>query len=543
MSIKRWKGTTSGVWDTLGTTFANANWMNAAGDALAAAIPQGSQIINITDMSWGSQGAGVTVTITVASGPQLVAGDSIILTGAVHGNGIQTIVTSNTTTYTFVADTTSWGVYAGPYALGTMYYAGDDVQMLKGDKLAPSAPSISAATKASQCVLTVGSHTIVAGNFVLISSVGGMTQLNGNVYSVVSVDATHLTLNVNSTSFTTYTSGGTATLQTFYCTTGPSTATTIHDLTITLASNQNPVGIIGSNGVNLSISGNFTITEDACSLGFSSTNIIFGGASSRPILLSSGTAVFRLQPNDTTSTNSPRYTYLDVSSGATATLIALDYVDQTKKGGSVHLSSGSSTNRTMAGTLNIGNPLNPSEGSGGYSNIIFLAAGDTGGVYNFYHSANSNFSTSFIQLASTINVYASMIFSVQSSLFIEDLVFNIHAATLLYVPGPLTTGQHVVSNFTINAYAPVTISNLNIANNKTITINALVDTEVNLINNFGNIVVNGVCTINGVKNTVAPSHLVESGVPRWTSATGDDVGTYPANVSIVNATSKQEIKI
>ena len=134
MSIKRWKGATSTAWATLGADFANANWMDAAGTGLAAAIPQGLQTQNLTDLSWPSQGAGVTVTANVAAGPQLVAGDAITLAGAIHGDGVHTIVTSNTTTYTFVADTTDWGADEGPYAQGTLYFAGDDVQMLSGDK-------------------------------------------------------------------------------------------------------------------------------------------------------------------------------------------------------------------------------------------------------------------------------------------------------------------------------------------------------------------------------------------------------------------------
>ncbi len=49
------------------------------------------------------------------------------------------------------------------------------------------------------------------GSLVLIQGVVGMTELNGNIYNVISSDATTVTLGVDSTSFTPYISGGTVT--------------------------------------------------------------------------------------------------------------------------------------------------------------------------------------------------------------------------------------------------------------------------------------------------------------------------------------------
>ena len=43
-----------------------------------------------------------------------------------------------------------------------------------------------------------------------IDGVGGMVQLNGNIYTITTVDADHFTLNgIDSTIYTPYTSGGT----------------------------------------------------------------------------------------------------------------------------------------------------------------------------------------------------------------------------------------------------------------------------------------------------------------------------------------------
>jgi hypothetical protein len=71
--------------------------------------------------------------------------------------------------------------------------------------------SITGATQADPCVLTCTS-TLSAGQLITISGVVGMTQLNGNTYQVISTTASSVTIGVNSTAFTAYSSGGTVTL-------------------------------------------------------------------------------------------------------------------------------------------------------------------------------------------------------------------------------------------------------------------------------------------------------------------------------------------
>jgi len=76
--------------------------------------------------------------------------------------------------------------------------------------------TISGATKANPVVITATSHGFSNGDHVIIASVAGMTELNGvtgivankttNTFELTDVDGT----NINSTGFTTYTSGGTA---------------------------------------------------------------------------------------------------------------------------------------------------------------------------------------------------------------------------------------------------------------------------------------------------------------------------------------------
>ena len=71
--------------------------------------------------------------------------------------------------------------------------------------------TITGATKANPCVITSNGHGFRTGIQVTISGVGGMTQLNGNTYTITRIDANTFSLNgVNSTAFGTYTSGGTA---------------------------------------------------------------------------------------------------------------------------------------------------------------------------------------------------------------------------------------------------------------------------------------------------------------------------------------------
>lgn len=67
---------------------------------------------------------------------------------------------------------------------------------------------ITGISKASSAVVTVGSHTFVIGDSVLISGVVGMTQINGLRALVTAISGTTISLAINSTGFSDYTSGG-----------------------------------------------------------------------------------------------------------------------------------------------------------------------------------------------------------------------------------------------------------------------------------------------------------------------------------------------
>ncbi len=70
--------------------------------------------------------------------------------------------------------------------------------------------TVTAITQASQAVVSIASSTAEVGDLMILDSVVGMTEINGTPYEVVAVDASTVTLDVDSTAFTAYTSGGAA---------------------------------------------------------------------------------------------------------------------------------------------------------------------------------------------------------------------------------------------------------------------------------------------------------------------------------------------
>lgn len=68
--------------------------------------------------------------------------------------------------------------------------------------------AITGISKASSAVLTVGANSFVVGESVQVSGVVGMTQINGMRALVTARDTTTITVAINSTAFSTYTSGG-----------------------------------------------------------------------------------------------------------------------------------------------------------------------------------------------------------------------------------------------------------------------------------------------------------------------------------------------
>lgn len=71
--------------------------------------------------------------------------------------------------------------------------------------------TITGASQANPCQITIAAHPYSTGDEVYIDSVGGMTQLNGQAYIITKTGANTFTLDgINSTAYGAYTAGGTA---------------------------------------------------------------------------------------------------------------------------------------------------------------------------------------------------------------------------------------------------------------------------------------------------------------------------------------------
>lgn len=112
---------------------------------------------------------------------------------------------------------TSWALSDVAFENGPFRSINTDADNKISVALTSVVVNISAATKASPCVITTAAHGLSDGATVDIASVSGMTQLNGNTYSVRVLSTTTLALYdelgvpIDSSAYTTYTSGGTVT--------------------------------------------------------------------------------------------------------------------------------------------------------------------------------------------------------------------------------------------------------------------------------------------------------------------------------------------
>lgn len=72
-----------------------------------------------------------------------------------------------------------------------------------------TAGTITGASQANPCVITSAGHGLQSGQKIIIYGVGGMTQLNvGQFYTVTVINTNSFSIGINSTNFTSYTSGG-----------------------------------------------------------------------------------------------------------------------------------------------------------------------------------------------------------------------------------------------------------------------------------------------------------------------------------------------
>lgn len=123
---------------------------------------------------------------------------------------------SDIESYRVYGSATSGFTASGANLLATVQDTTATIQLTKS----PKTKSISAISKATDAVITTTSaHGIDVGDFVEVTGVVGMTELNGNTYEVLAKTTNTLTIDVDSTGFTTYTSGGTVTTTNNYAST------------------------------------------------------------------------------------------------------------------------------------------------------------------------------------------------------------------------------------------------------------------------------------------------------------------------------------
>ena len=133
-----------------------------------------------------------TVTITDSNISNVTAYDSIYLGTPVSIGGL---ILSGLYPITSVAGATTYRITASSNATASRANV-----------------TITGATNANPCVISAAAHGFSNGDLVYIYDVGGMTQLNGDVYTIANVAAgTFELVGINSTAYGVYTSGGTAT--------------------------------------------------------------------------------------------------------------------------------------------------------------------------------------------------------------------------------------------------------------------------------------------------------------------------------------------
>lgn len=120
--------------------------------------------------------------------------------------------------YALIKTTSTDADVTGNYQVPTILTSNGFTVFNNGAQWTSTTKTITGATKANPCVITATAHGFGTGDIITISGVVGMTQLNTNRYKVVFIDANSFSLKdlfgnaIDSTGYSTYTSGGQANL-------------------------------------------------------------------------------------------------------------------------------------------------------------------------------------------------------------------------------------------------------------------------------------------------------------------------------------------
>lgn len=147
-----------------------------------------------------TQAASAVVTVGAHT---FVVGDSVHFSnvlGMTQINGLRGAITAIAATTITVAINSS----------GFAAYTKGGIAQTNPQTGAVKTGNITAITKAVNAVVTVGTHTFVVSESVLFADVVGMTEINGLTGVITATSATTITVDIDSSAFSTYTSGGTA---------------------------------------------------------------------------------------------------------------------------------------------------------------------------------------------------------------------------------------------------------------------------------------------------------------------------------------------
>lgn len=106
------------------------------------------------------------------------------------------------------APKTITGAMWGKTVTGATPWTGTAKNITAATVFAATARNITGVTKASNGVVTSSAHGLTTGQSVYITGVNGMTQLNNKVYTITTVNANSYRLNVSTSGYSNYSSGG-----------------------------------------------------------------------------------------------------------------------------------------------------------------------------------------------------------------------------------------------------------------------------------------------------------------------------------------------
>ncbi|MCY2923842.1 MAG: hypothetical protein NT031_00100, partial [Planctomycetota bacterium] len=360
--------------------------------------------------------------------------------------------------------------------------------------------------------------------------------INGS-RTVDSVDATHVTLTVNSSAFSTYTTGGTVAPNPSYCQVSPAVSTTINSLVATTAhtwtSSPSSPSIYGTNGGNVKVASIFTLTEDEGIASLQSGSPV-GGYGSMPSLLFGCVGVWAGPPN--WSSSPYRSLAINVNLGATLTIKTL--------AANPNYSLGSQGTGLHPNSVIGGHVMIDPASSAAYRMNGTLAAGAVVDV----NAATNNFCTCSMTGPCIVNVNTPLLWQIgagTSSLNGKNSVINANCPLAMTCS---SLNEAIKSDLTINAKAPLTMANFTSAGAKAITITGITKAANAVVSgSFGwgdypagsTVTISGVQgmpEINGTQTVVAADATTmtlavnSTGFGTWTS--GGTVNTPLANLTV-----------